>query len=91
MTTASTRQALAAFTRKLVEDHDKWDGLHTFVTLYADGDGVRVGTWAAVDPAIPTEGWNGRSSPGAGWPCRTPANRTPGRRRRTAPGTPARR
>lgn len=53
MTTAPTRKALAAFTRKLVEQHDEWDSLHTFVTLYQDGNsGVRVGTWAAISSDV---------------------------------------
>ena len=49
MTTAATREALARFTRKLVDDHDEWDSPHTFATLYPDGGGVRVGTWATLD------------------------------------------
>jgi hypothetical protein len=46
------REQFAAFTRRVIDGHTEWDGLHAFMTLHErDGD-IAVGTYAALDPAI---------------------------------------
>lgn len=43
---------LAAATRQAIESHTEWDSMHCFVTLHWDGEGLRTGTYAAIDPGI---------------------------------------
>lgn len=52
MNAIAPRDALAAATRKAIEDHDEWDSLHRFQTLRWDGERLAVGTYAAIDPGI---------------------------------------
>lgn len=49
---APPREAFAAITRKVIEDHDKWDSPHAFITLHWDGEKLTAGTFACIDPAI---------------------------------------
>ena len=46
------KEPFAAFTRKVIEDHDEWDSLHHFLTLFWSDGELHVGTWAAIDPGI---------------------------------------
>ncbi|HEX3962154.1 MAG TPA: hypothetical protein VHZ03_36920 [Trebonia sp.] len=50
--TTPPREVLAAATRKAIEDHTEWDSLHCFMTLHWDGESLRPGTYAAIDPGI---------------------------------------
>lgn len=43
---------MAAFTRCVIDAHDEWDSLHTLATVERDGDSVKYGTMAAIDPGI---------------------------------------
>lgn len=50
--TTLPREVFARFVREEIERHDEWDSLHHFLTLHQEGGGLRIGTFAAIDPAI---------------------------------------
>src|SRR5580658_11043329 len=52
METQAVDHALAALAREAIENHDEWDSLHTLMVIYKEGDGIRVDTMAAIDPAF---------------------------------------
>lgn len=43
---------MAAEARRTVEQHDRWDGLHSFQTIRWDGEKLHSDVYAAIDPGI---------------------------------------
>ena len=52
MSAVAPRDALAAATRRVIEDHAEWDSPHSFQTLHWDGEKIRTQTYCCIMPDV---------------------------------------